>query len=262
MFEDCNTFYQGDARGGRPRLTQRDNARRKRDVWRHLRSAFPAPAGRGPVPAWPRGQLAECARQTPRSKPKGIGSMATGTVSGSTTRRALDSSRRMAAAKTCSRISRRSTCRASRRSRKAKGLLRRDPRAQGQAGRTSRAAADRRHRCRRPCRRQIDKGPPQAGLFFQRIRDRDRVGSKGPPAGGFPARADERHGLHPLDHRLAEAGARHLLRAVHQAREVVGHDLVLDRLLDARLDAAPRPPSSPCGRSIICADRISEPGLT
>src|SRR5687768_15373811 len=34
--------------------------------------------------------------------------------------------------------------------------------------------------------------------------------------------------LHPLDHRLAEAGARHLLRALHLAREVVGHDLVAD----------------------------------
>src|SRR6185295_19530190 len=38
--------------------------------------------------------------------------------------------------------------------------------------------------------------------------------------------------LHPLDHRLTEAGARHLLRALHLAGEVVGHDLVADRLFD------------------------------
>ena len=32
--------------------------------------------------------------------------------------------------------------------------------------------------------------------------------------------------LHALDHRLAEARAGHLRGALHQAREVVGHDLV------------------------------------
>src|SRR6266478_6893964 len=39
--------------------------------------------------------------------------------------------------------------------------------------------------------------------------------------------------LHPLDHCLPEPGGRDLLSALHQPREVVGHNLVGDRLLQA-----------------------------
>ena len=75
---------------------------------------------------------------------------------------------------------------------------------------------------------------------------------KRPPAGGLSVSAAV---LHPLDHRLAEAGARHLLRIHHLARECIVVDVVGDRLfIDLIIASAASP------RSIISAERISDPG--
>ena len=67
--------------------------------------------------------------------------------------------------------------------------------------------------------------------------------------------------LHPLDHRLTEAGARHLGGALHQAGKVVGHNLVgmaFSRLTSMSAAASFQPMCT----SIISAERISDPGLT
>jgi cold shock protein len=55
-------------------------------------------------------------------------------------------------------------------------------------------------------------------------RRRTRTRKKRPPRGGLFLACSA--ALHPLDHRLAEARARHLLGALHLPREVVGDDLV------------------------------------
>jgi CspA family cold shock protein len=96
--------------------------------------------------------------------------------------------------------------------------------------------------------------PRSAGFFFVR-----RPGKKPRPA--KCCRSPPLLLLHLFDHDLAEARARHLGRALHQAREVVG-----DRFesIAFSIDLMIRSAASvqPMWRSIISADRISEPGFT
>ena len=130
----------------------------------------------------------------------------------------------------CSRIFRRSTCQLQDR-RGPEGQLRRGARPKGEAGLEYPEGLKKDPRL---------KSRPRAAFLLARF---SRV----------------RLFLHPFDHGLAEAGARHLLRVFHLAREVIGDDPVADRLFHRRMIASAAS-TQPMWRSIISADRISDPG--
>ena len=264
MFEDCNSFYQGGMAVRRPPLDAERSMRVETRCLAHFTVRDPLAPRAGPTHRTdPTSAALQSARQTPVQNLKEYAVWQLAPSSGSTTQRASASSPRTAAARDLfahfSAINMQGF-KTLKEGQKVSFDVTQGPKGKQAQHPGGRNQCKRRRRLGATGRVDSTQARHERALFR--------------PAPGKPAwgQTPKRWGrqtvgirdvaattLHPLDHRLAEARAGHLLRAGHQAREVVGHDLVADRALE--LDTMSCAASfQPMWTSIISAERIRSLG--